>query len=827
MKDAIIPLTNVVLNYLGVASVIAACVTPLIWGVIKILKVRTPVYRHMIWQYALIAIIALPVIWLYGPRLKASYFPAAVQSTISAISSAQHQFIMAEPDQNRPAENAARGWLPSDSPVSAQDKSLRSLPMKTFLAGMWIAGVIFMLGRLFKSWRQLGRMVRSAEPTDAHLRFQNVRSGRLKVLSTHRIQSPVCLGLWRPVILLPQQIYRRSSDEDLQMILNHELAHIQRGDCWVNFFQRVIESIFFFHPFVWYASFQITQQREQICDNHVIVQGATVMNYSKLLSRIVEQGFEKNTLQAVALFEGRLLSRIRSLLDPKHRVQVKASRWAAIVGAVVILMLCVFGSVRLEAQSPPKSSGGGGGIGGGGSGTVSATTNGTFSAQAETVMGDRPTGNCSLGGQVLSAETGKPIGQARVYLFYQVTYAAVFINTDDNGRFEFKDIPTGPFSLQTSHVSGFQDVVYNPLSVPGQFPQFTLNEGEKRTDLVLKVEPACSISGRILDENDTPCKDSDLTVMAWVEVDKQGNGNRYKIAGQTQLTADGSYLLDGLDNRPVYIMALDWRCQEKDSFYPPCYYPGTVARDEAQMVNFNNGSSVKNIDIVLKKKGNFVLEGAVTDATTGKAIPKTLITIHHRDMLFDRVTTYTDEQGRYRLDSLGAGDFQVHVDAKPWGYVRTRIPVTLADLLKTVQLNFTLNPAAEISGKFVDEQGRPAKLGSNAYGLAYRQGYPNPECMEWSGACNKYSEKGTTGNVGNVFTGGEGDYEEEYMAYPTPGTFVIEGMMPGHTVLSFHPKLDGQVVKAILYNGQDVKETGLETKPDEVIEGVTIVVGVP
>ena len=80
-------------------------------------------------------------------------------------------------------------------------------------------------------------------------------------------------------------------------------------------------------------------------------------------------------------------------------------------------------------------------------------------AQTEKVVGERPRGNCSLSGRVVSAATGEPVDHARMYLHYSRTHGSIFINVASDGTFVFKDIPQGPFSLQTSHTAGYQDAV--------------------------------------------------------------------------------------------------------------------------------------------------------------------------------------------------------------------------------------------------------------------------------------------------------------------------------------------------------------------------------
>ena len=48
--------------------------------------------------------------------------------------------------------------------------------------------------------------------------------------------------------------------------------------------------------------------------------------------------------------------------------------------------------------------------------------------------------------------------------------------------------------------------------------------------------------------------------------------------------------------------------------------------------------------------------------------------------------------------------------------------------------------------------------------------------------------------------------------------------MPGDTMISFFPKKEGCDVVDILYHGQSIMDTGIETKPGQEIEDVTIIV---
>jgi len=440
----------------------------------------------------------------------------------------------------------------------------------------------------------------------------------------------------------------------------------------------------------------------------------------------------------------------------------------------------------------------------------------------------RPNGDCSLSGRVISDVTSEPVGNATVYLFYTATHDAIFVDVASDGSFLFKDIAAGEYMLRTTHTAGYQDTPYNPENKKGNLLTFTLHEGEYRTDIVLKAKPACTISGMILDEDGRPLGSNEISVVAWQEKDETDSiGARFAIVAQTPgpIRADGFYSLDGLDARPTYVMAKDWRAQDKDDPYPPCYYPGTVDRNKATMVSFDNASVAENVDIRLQKHGEYTLEGTITDESTGSPIAKALVVVHHVDMLFDRVMAYTDVQGHYRIDSLAPGEFLVHVDAKPFGFVRKRQPLTIDSQTKVSRLDFALKPGVIIRGKFVDAAGKEIEVGPTAYGTARHDPRVNPQGGSWSGVRNRYTVAERKHAI--FYEGGAGDYEEESMDFPTLGTFVIEGMFPGQTVLSFEPKASDAFVQAILYQGRNVTGTGLDTGADREVQDVTIVIGHP
>ena len=448
-------------------------------------------------------------------------------------------------------------------------------------------------------------------------------------------------------------------------------------------------------------------------------------------------------------------------------------------------------------------------------------------AHGEQVVGSRPKGNCSIGGTVLD-EDGKPVRRARMYLHYNVTHGSIFVNTDGKGRFEIKDIPPGPFSLSVSITRGYQDTPYNPDDKPGMFPPFSLNDGENRSDIVIKVKKAYSISGRIVSENGKRPKNfNTYTVLAWVE---SGSGYRTRHGRINQNS--GTYTIDGLDGRPVYVMAINWTAARKGNAWPAIYYPSAFSRDEAKQVVFDKSREVEDVDITLREKGGIVLEGTVRDHQ-GNPVPEAFVVALHPDMSFDYNTAYTDEKGHYRIEGLGPGSLQVHVDAAQRGLVRTRTLLDLDKDTKGKKLDFTLNPGVTISAKLVDEQGNDWHIGTS-YAYAWNVDEDRPartqrQLNEGDFSLTNFQNKHRPKNVDRCHPGtflqGEGDYDCDQAIFTTTNTLLIQGVMSGHTMIGLSPQKERQRVVKILYRGRDILESGIDTAPGEELKDVTIVVG--
>ncbi len=66
---------------------------------------------------------------------------------------------------------------------------------------------------------------------------------RLAVIETDLLETPAVVGLFAPKLLLPRKVAARLSSDELILIFRHELAHLKRGDLWVNFLVCVLQIV--------------------------------------------------------------------------------------------------------------------------------------------------------------------------------------------------------------------------------------------------------------------------------------------------------------------------------------------------------------------------------------------------------------------------------------------------------------------------------------------------------------------------------------------------------------------------------------------------------
>lgn len=168
------------------------------------------------------------------------------------------------------------------------------------------------------------------------------------LLESIKVQSPMVLGHLKPAILLPAGMLTGLEPAQIEAILAHELAHIQRHDYLINLMQSLVEVVFFYHPAYWWIAAQIQDEREHCCDDVAVEICGSALVYARALTDIEAQRVQVNGL-AVGLVgrKKHLLARIRRLVAPRPE---KAPALGRIL-SLLMLSLSLFSLAWLSPET--------------------------------------------------------------------------------------------------------------------------------------------------------------------------------------------------------------------------------------------------------------------------------------------------------------------------------------------------------------------------------------------------------------------------------------------------------------------------------------------
>jgi len=168
------------------------------------------------------------------------------------------------------------------------------------------------------------------------------------VLVTEKPGICCSVGIFRPAVVISREFCRIMDDEELEAVLAHEFAHIERRDNLTGLLARIIRSLTFFSPAVHLAVGQYMYEREKAADDRAV---RVTGNRLALASAIVKVARYRRGALSMSLTGGSkaaLTERVRRLIDAedasneagedKRRVFGVSTAIAGIVA--VTLLIC-------------------------------------------------------------------------------------------------------------------------------------------------------------------------------------------------------------------------------------------------------------------------------------------------------------------------------------------------------------------------------------------------------------------------------------------------------------------------------------------------------
>ena len=158
--------------------------------------------------------------------------------------------------------------------ATAMSRLARLRPARVLLA-LWVLGTLLVILRETLRVRRVLTQIRRARPASRELRSLVERVATAldirapTVLLCTGAGTPFVFGPLRPVLMLPMELAGRLSEETLEAVVTHELAHLRRRDHILGCVLLALGAAWWWHPLFPFLRRQIETNAELACDSWV------------------------------------------------------------------------------------------------------------------------------------------------------------------------------------------------------------------------------------------------------------------------------------------------------------------------------------------------------------------------------------------------------------------------------------------------------------------------------------------------------------------------------------------------------------------------------
>ncbi len=303
-----------------------------------------PQVRYALWLLVLIKLL-IPPTWSSPSGVVSQVQPWARERVVQMWAAE----VGAAREEAEPVTPAVTPAAPARRTESAAVKRA-AVVWQLYAMAVWIAGMLAFSGLLLTRMVKLRRWHREqTEKKTIPVWFhelmvrtaQRMRLGRLPaIVFSKEAVTPAVYGVFRPVLLLPENYTDSLSPEDAEHVLLHELAHLKRGDLWLHGLALLLQIVYWFNPLLVWVGRQMKHVRELCCDltianilrEKTMKYRQTLLNTAReLLTESLEPG-----MGLLGVFEEpfRLVTRLK-WLEKKSWVN---RRWMAVTVLAVIAL---------------------------------------------------------------------------------------------------------------------------------------------------------------------------------------------------------------------------------------------------------------------------------------------------------------------------------------------------------------------------------------------------------------------------------------------------------------------------------------------------------
>jgi beta-lactamase regulating signal transducer with metallopeptidase domain len=340
--------------------------------------------RYAMWWAALVLVLILPIVRGLtldaGARARAFVVANVPFSSSASSASAGSSTSPRSPassssssspqgSQDSQVDLASAGATPmSLPPISLLPFSLPRVPdwFLSIVIGLWLGCAMLGVAQVAYSVQTVRRLKASCRrlsvPPEADLPMWSAvraRGRAARVRASDSVRTAAVLGLTRPVIAVPRDAAEALTAHEIDQIVLHEYAHVQRYDDWTKLLQVLIGAFAGWHPAVRLMMREIDFEREAACDDYVVDVTGAPRAYARCLTKVIEMmPGSPSALDFAAVphafgSASQATTRIERLLDRK-RPSGRLAVMPAIAGTVTLAVLsfCTVHALPIATDLP-------------------------------------------------------------------------------------------------------------------------------------------------------------------------------------------------------------------------------------------------------------------------------------------------------------------------------------------------------------------------------------------------------------------------------------------------------------------------------------------